>query len=130
VFLFAKHERKLYVTNFVKICSTTLWQRSKQCSTQNLYNQSFFSRFRDPIRVSRISNRVPRIRQNYHRVLTNPNRVPNIFLKHNPDIMYIFRETIHFSGFTKSQSLGGSAPDPEMVSVREIFGWLWTYYYV
>jgi len=28
----------------------------------------FLRRFRDPIRVPRISNRVPRIRENYHRV--------------------------------------------------------------
>jgi len=49
----------------------------------------FLRRFRDPTRVPRISNRVPRIRENYHRVNkirenrvpTNPNRVPNIFLK-------------------------------------------------
>ena len=49
----------------------------------------FLRRFRDPIRVSRISNRVPRIKENYHRVPkirenrvpTNPYRVPNIFLK-------------------------------------------------
>ena len=28
----------------------------------------FLRRFRDPIRVPSISNRVPRIRENYHRV--------------------------------------------------------------
>ena len=27
--------------------------------------------------------KVPRIRENYHRVPTNPNRLPNIFLKKN-----------------------------------------------
>jgi len=43
---------------------------------------SFFLRcVRDPIWVSRIENRVPRIRENYHRVPTGPYRVPNIFLK-------------------------------------------------
>jgi len=30
--------------------------------------QYFLRRFRGPIRVPRISNRVPRIRENYHRV--------------------------------------------------------------
>jgi len=39
----------------------------------------FLSCFRDPIRVSRISNRVPRIRENYHRVpKIRENRVPRI----------------------------------------------------
>ena len=63
--------------------------------TVNLYRPGFFlRRFRDPIRVPRISNRVPRIRKNYHRVPklreirvpTDPYRVPNIFLKKNPGI--------------------------------------------
>jgi len=36
--------------------------------------QGFLRRFRDP-------NRVPGIRENYHRVPTGPYRVPNIFLK-------------------------------------------------
>ena len=41
--------------------------------------QVFLRRFRDPIRVPRISNRVPRIRENYHRVLKiRENRVPRI----------------------------------------------------
>jgi len=42
-------------------------------------NQVFLKRFRDPIRVPRISNRVPRIRENYHRVpKIGENRVPRI----------------------------------------------------
>jgi len=48
-------------------------------------NQGFFwRRFREPIRVVRISNRAPRIRENYHRVPTDAYRVPNIFLKKYP----------------------------------------------
>jgi len=39
----------------------------------------FLRRFRDQIRVPRISNRVPRIRENYHRVpKIRKNRVPRI----------------------------------------------------
>jgi len=52
------------------------------------YSQTFSWCFRDPIRVHRIGNRVPKIRENYHRVPkirnrvpTGPHRVPNIFLK-------------------------------------------------
>jgi len=49
----------------------------------------------DPIRVPGISNRVPTIRENYHRVPkirenrvpTDPYRVPNIFLKKKPDVI-------------------------------------------
>ena len=47
----------------------------------------FLRRFRDPSRVPRIENRVPRIRENgvstsqTNRVPTGPYRVPNIFLK-------------------------------------------------
>ena len=41
--------------------------------------QVFLRRFRDPIRVSRIENRVPKIRENYHRVSRiRENRVPRI----------------------------------------------------
>jgi len=41
--------------------------------------QVFLSFFRDPNRVSKISNRVPRIRENYHRVPNiRENRVPRI----------------------------------------------------
>jgi len=51
--------------------------------------QVFVRRYRDPIRVPRIENRVPRISKNHHRVPrtrenrvpTGPYRVPNIFLK-------------------------------------------------
>jgi len=51
----------------------------------------FLRRFRDPNRVPRISNRVPKVRENYHRVPkirenrvpTDPNQVHNIFLKKN-----------------------------------------------
>jgi len=50
---------------------------------------SFLRHLRDPTRVSRIENRVPRIRENYHlvarvrenRVPTGPYRVLSIFLK-------------------------------------------------
>ena len=60
------------------------------------YEQVFQRHFRDPIWVPRIINRVPRIRQNYHRVPRirenrvlrirengsyRPIPVPNIFLK-------------------------------------------------
>jgi len=42
-------------------------------------SQGFLRRFRDPIRVPRISNRVPRMRENYHRVpKIRKNRVPRI----------------------------------------------------
>jgi len=41
--------------------------------------QGFLRCFRDPIRVPRIENRVPRIRENYHRVpRIRENRVPKI----------------------------------------------------
>jgi len=44
-----------------------------------LHDRVFFRRFRDPIRVPRISNRVPRIRENYHQVpKIRENRVPRI----------------------------------------------------
>jgi len=43
--------------------------------------QVFLKRFKDPILVPRIENRVPRIREN--RVPTDPYRVPNIFLEKN-----------------------------------------------
>ena len=44
-----------------------------------LRGRVFLRRFRDPIRVPRISNRVPRIRENYHRVpKIRKNRVPRI----------------------------------------------------
>jgi len=39
----------------------------------------FLRRFMDPIRVPRISNRVPRIRENYHQVpKIRENRIPRI----------------------------------------------------
>jgi len=42
-------------------------------------DQGFLRRFRDPIRVPRISNRVPRIRENYNRVpKIRENQVPRI----------------------------------------------------
>jgi len=46
----------------------------------NLCNAGFFlSRFRDPIRVPRIENRLPTIRENHHRVpRIKENRVPII----------------------------------------------------
>jgi len=41
------------------------------------YKQGFLRCFRDPIRVPRIENRVPRIKENYHRVpKIRENRVP------------------------------------------------------
>jgi len=41
--------------------------------------QVFFKRFRDPIRVPRILNRVPRIRENHHRIpKIRENWVPRI----------------------------------------------------
>jgi len=54
--------------NFYSIPLTLhLWQ---QVNTQNLRYQctGILRRFRDPIRVPRITNRVPRIRENYHPV--------------------------------------------------------------
>ena len=56
---------------------------------------SFLRCFRDPIRVPRIENWVPRIRENYHRVSrirenrvpTGPHRIPNIFLKKNLNLV-------------------------------------------
>jgi len=40
---------------------------------------NFLRRFSDPIRVPRFSNRVPRIRENYHRVpKIRENRVPRV----------------------------------------------------
>ena len=36
--------------------------------SEDLLDQGFLRRFRDPIRVPRISNRVPRFRENYYRV--------------------------------------------------------------
>jgi len=45
----------------------------------NSFKQVVLRRFRDPVRVPRNSNRVPRIRENYHRVPTvRENRVPRI----------------------------------------------------
>jgi len=47
--------------------------------SERSYIQVFLRRFRDPIWVPRISNRVPRIRENYHRVTKiRENRVPRI----------------------------------------------------
>jgi len=43
------------------------------------YTRVFLRRFRDPIRVPRILKRVPRIKENYHRVpKIIKNRVPRI----------------------------------------------------
>ena len=50
-------------------------------SLESGIGQGFLRRFRDPIRVTRIENRVPRIRENYHRVPTGPKWVPNILHK-------------------------------------------------
>jgi len=43
------------------------------------YSQGFLWCFRDPIRVPRIENRIPRIRENYHRLPEiRGNRVPRV----------------------------------------------------
>jgi len=47
-------------------------------SKMHRLSQGFLRRFRDPIRVPRIENRFPRIRENYHRVPRIENRVPRI----------------------------------------------------
>ena len=59
----------------------TIW-----CKSINTFLRCFW----DPMRVPRIENRVPRHRENYHRVPNRENRVPmcpyqvpNIFLKKN-----------------------------------------------
>ena len=55
---------------------------TNQCTLPLHISARFFRRcFRDPIRVSSFENRVPRIRQNYHRLPAGPYQVPNIFLK-------------------------------------------------
>ena len=68
-------------------------------------NRVFLRCFRDPIRVPRISNRVPRIRENYHRALesekigslesekSGPYRVPNLFFKKNWYKWWFFSST-------------------------------------
>ena len=57
-----------------------LWQKLTILFS-NTYSQAFLWWFRDPIRVHRIENRFPRIREIYHRVPTGPYRLPNISLK-------------------------------------------------
>jgi len=51
-----------------------------EAQVSNIFiSRVFLRRFRDPIRVPRISNRVPRIRENYHRVpKIRENGVPRI----------------------------------------------------
>jgi len=72
----------LVLSNFVKTQQPLqffpLIHSFKQNICEVIRLQVFLRRFRDPIRV-------PRIRENYHRVLAGPYRVPNIFLKKNPD---------------------------------------------
>jgi len=52
---------------------------SQQLFKINHLARVFLRRFRDPIRVPRVSNRVLRIRENYHRVpKTRENQVPRI----------------------------------------------------
>jgi len=59
-------------------------------SIHPIVNACFLRCFRDPIRVPTIENRVPRIRENYHRIPTveseksGPYRVFNIFFKKKP----------------------------------------------
>jgi len=54
-------------------------QMKIEVHAEERHSQGFLRRFRDPIRVPRISNRVPTIRENYHRVpKIRENRVPRI----------------------------------------------------
>jgi len=67
--------------------------------TTLLYNQGFLRCFRDPIRVHRIENRVPRIRENYRGVpRIRENRVPRIreigsLQVHTRYLTFIFKKT-------------------------------------
>jgi len=57
-----------------------LWKSNTALlGTSGGLKQFFLSRFRDPIWVPRISNRVPKITENYHQVPEiRENRVPRI----------------------------------------------------
>ena len=69
-----RHAMQLFYCRIAKVCFLIkIWSRKYMCG------QFFLRRFRDPIWVPRISNRVPRIRENYHRVpKLRENRVPRI----------------------------------------------------
>ena len=81
-----------------------------------MYDQGFLKAFRDPIRVPRIQNRIPRIRKlsrvswnkekssslnQRNRVPTGPYWVPDIFLKKNPGM------TNHFCAFVNDNRVVG-----------------------
>ena len=78
-------EKFLWYSCNIYLC---LWQRNgntanKVCFLSGLktigFARVFLRRFRDPIRVPRLSNRIPRIRENYHRVpKIRENRIPRI----------------------------------------------------
>jgi len=82
----------------------------------------FLRRFRDPIRIPRISNRVPRHRKNYdqvhkireNRVPTDPYQVPNIFLKKNPAHNKSFFQVVQLR-----QKVVGLVPGQLIVSARQ-----------
>jgi len=65
----------------------------------------FLRRFRDPILVPRIENRVPRISENCHRVLRNrENRVPRIreigsLQVHNGYLTFSLTKTLAYEVF-------------------------------
>ena len=64
-------------------CTPSFFQQISMCIPHQHLDRTcrpcFLSRFRDPVRVPRISNRVPRIRENYHRVpKIRENRVSRI----------------------------------------------------
>jgi len=75
-----RREKYIYILFISKYLCTYQWQ---------LFSKIIISRFFKAYRVPRISNRAPRIRENYHRVPkirenrvpADPYRVPNIFLK-------------------------------------------------
>ena len=64
-------------------------------------HQEFLRCFRDPIRVPRIEHRVPRIRENYHRIPRfGENRVPRIreigsLQVHIGYLIFSFKKCIH-----------------------------------
>jgi len=80
----------------MRLAGWTQLVSSDSCASRSVQfdkSRVFWRRFRDPTWVPRISNRVPRIGENYHRVPkirenrvpTDTNRVPNIFLKNTLD---------------------------------------------
>jgi len=100
----------------------------------------FLRRFRDPIRVPRISNRVPRIRENYHRVLKiRENRVPRIIeigsLQIHTGFLINLKYCIHFTHVFPLKTwntvyillmfwavyFGGVSTNPRLPSLMTIF---------